>query len=225
MKTKNKKPTMSKDVRKLERYLQFQNAILSQVHDAIIAIGNDNKITYWNKGAEQLYQYTAREALGKNLSDINKFRWSTPAIVGSWHGEVIHVKKSGEEIYVDALANVIFDEKGKKIGLLAVVRDINEQKRTEYTMKFLIEASNILASSLDYEQTLTSVTRLVVPKIADWCSIDILDENGTLQLLSVARSEEHTSELQSPDHLVCRLLLEKKKKRTSMVCCAMKRTK
>src|SRR5258708_24295678 len=29
----------------------------------------------------------------------------------------------------------------------------------------------------------------------------------------VARSEEHTSELQSPDHLVCRLLLEKKKKR------------
>src|SRR5258708_11653745 len=32
---------------------------------------------------------------------------------------------------------------------------------------------------------------------------------------SMRRSEEHTSELQSPDHLVCRLLLEKKKKRTS----------
>src|SRR5258708_30400293 len=30
-----------------------------------------------------------------------------------------------------------------------------------------------------------------------------------------ARSEEHTSELQSPDHLVCRLLLEKKKKKTN----------
>src|SRR5258708_9246838 len=34
-------------------------------------------------------------------------------------------------------------------------------------------------------------------------------------LASSARSEEHTSELQSPDHLVCRLLLEKKKKRRS----------
>src|SRR5258708_13239329 len=34
------------------------------------------------------------------------------------------------------------------------------------------------------------------------------------------RSEEHTSELQSPDHLVCRLLLEKKKKRTDCGCCA-----
>src|SRR5258708_18429549 len=33
------------------------------------------------------------------------------------------------------------------------------------------------------------------------------------------RSEEHTSELQSPDHLVCRLLLEKKKKRIATTCC------
>src|SRR5438552_7072701 len=33
----------------------------------------------------------------------------------------------------------------------------------------------------------------------------------------VKRSEEHTSELQSPDHLVCRLLLEKKKKKTKYI--------
>src|SRR5258708_33563232 len=41
-------------------------------------------------------------------------------------------------------------------------------------------------------------------------------DNGTRKAHSVAqfRSEEHTSELQSPDHLVCRLLLEKKKKKT-----------
>src|SRR5258708_13399380 len=38
---------------------------------------------------------------------------------------------------------------------------------------------------------------------------------STLPTSRAARSEEHTSELQSPDHLVCRLLLEKKKNRTS----------
>src|SRR5258708_22812712 len=37
--------------------------------------------------------------------------------------------------------------------------------------------------------------------------------NDLLRQLSCCRSEEHTSELQSPDHLVCRLLLEKKKKK------------
>src|SRR5258708_15379348 len=36
-------------------------------------------------------------------------------------------------------------------------------------------------------------------------------EEGTLEVFRMSRSEEHTSELQSPDHLVCRLLLEKKK--------------
>src|SRR5690348_17538892 len=41
--------------------------------------------------------------------------------------------------------------------------------------------------------------------------VDVIDE--TLGVLPVARSEEHTSELQSPVHLVCRLLLEKKKQK------------
>src|SRR5438552_17156862 len=42
---------------------------------------------------------------------------------------------------------------------------------------------------------------------------DFAIRRGSMELLSAwsARSEEHTSELQSPDHLVCRLLLEKKK--------------
>src|SRR5258708_37187858 len=42
---------------------------------------------------------------------------------------------------------------------------------------------------------------------------DERDRGGLLVPGRRARSEEHTSELQSPDHLVCRLLLEKKKKR------------
>src|SRR5258708_14016793 len=45
----------------------------------------------------------------------------------------------------------------------------------------------------------------------------IMDPAGKLKALSApSRSEEHTSELQSPDHLVCRLLLEKKKYNTPL---------
>src|SRR5574344_3135972 len=44
-----------------------------------------------------------------------------------------------------------------------------------------------------------------------YCNRDYLYDNG--KRVGVNRSEEHTSELQSPDHLVCRLLLEKKKKK------------
>src|SRR5258708_11619555 len=44
--------------------------------------------------------------------------------------------------------------------------------------------------------------------------------SGAAIYVNVARSEEHTSELQSPDHLVCRLLLEKKKRANARQSCA-----
>lgn len=50
----------------------------------------------------------------------------------------------------------------------------------------IAEASTLLASSLDYETTLTSVANLVVPRIADWCGVDILEEDGSLSRLAVA---------------------------------------
>src|SRR5947208_6890926 len=57
---------------------------------------------------------------------------------------------------------------------------------------------------------------LVLPLVYDVqklgeCDLDLDQELTLTELLHVVRSEEHTSELQSPDHLVCRLLLEKKK--------------
>ncbi|MBD0327543.1 MAG: GAF domain-containing protein, partial [Pyrinomonadaceae bacterium] len=51
---------------------------------------------------------------------------------------------------------------------------------------FLAEASAILASSLDYETTLTSVARLAVPHIADWCSVHIIEREGVILPLALA---------------------------------------
>ena len=51
---------------------------------------------------------------------------------------------------------------------------------------FLAEASAALGSSLDYEATLRTVAELAVPHIADWCAVDIVDEQGRVQRLAVA---------------------------------------
>ncbi|HZH98128.1 MAG TPA: ATP-binding protein [Fimbriimonadaceae bacterium] len=51
---------------------------------------------------------------------------------------------------------------------------------------FLNEASKVLAASLDYEETLKTVANLVVPELADWCGIDLLRDDGTLQRVTVA---------------------------------------
>ncbi|HZP80735.1 MAG TPA: ATP-binding protein [Chthonomonadaceae bacterium] len=53
-------------------------------------------------------------------------------------------------------------------------------------LEFLAEADAILVSSLDYETTLTNVAHLAVPKLGDWCAVDILESSGAIRSLAVA---------------------------------------
>jgi signal transduction histidine kinase len=59
-------------------------------------------------------------------------------------------------------------------------------EEAEHRLTFLSEAATILASSLDYESTLGTVAHLAVPRIADWCAVDVVAEDGSIQRLAVA---------------------------------------
>jgi PAS domain S-box-containing protein len=56
-------------------------------------------------------------------------------------------------------------------------------------MTFLAEASEVLASSLDYNHTLGQVARLSVPGLADWCAIDMVGPDGEIERLAVAHED------------------------------------
>ncbi len=56
-------------------------------------------------------------------------------------------------------------------------------------LAFVAEASELLASSLDYEQTLKQVARLAVPRMADWCAIDMVGPDGSIERLAVAHED------------------------------------
>ena len=60
---------------------------------------------------------------------------------------------------------------------------------------FLARASEILASSLDYRQTLASVARLAVPEIADWCLVDMLQGDGTIESIAIEHSDSSRADL------------------------------
>jgi signal transduction histidine kinase/ActR/RegA family two-component response regulator/PAS domain-containing protein len=65
--------------------------------------------------------------------------------------------------------------------------DITQQKLTERRNAFLSEVSAILSSSLDYQVTLGHVAQLVVPELADWCTIDVIEENAVRRLAGLHR--------------------------------------
>jgi PAS domain S-box-containing protein len=83
-------------------------------------------------------------------------------------------------------AHPVRDADGRIIKWFGTCTDIDEQKRAADSLRFLAQAGALLASSLDYETTLAALTRLAVPRLADWCSLDILGEDGVVRLLAVA---------------------------------------
>ncbi|HEY6103050.1 MAG TPA: SpoIIE family protein phosphatase [bacterium] len=68
-------------------------------------------------------------------------------------------------------------------------------ERAQSRLTFLTEASAMLATSLDYEETLRNLARMAVPQFADWATVDVLDENGRLERLGVAHVDPAKVEL------------------------------
>lgn len=84
-----------------------------------------------------------------------------------------------------ARAQAMRDEHGAVVRWFGANTDIDEHKRVERSHRFLLEASAVLSSSLDFEVTLASIARLSVPHVADWCSVHLLD-GGELRNVAVA---------------------------------------
>ncbi|NLB95628.1 MAG: PAS domain S-box protein [Armatimonadetes bacterium] len=81
------------------------------------------------------------------------------------------------------------DEEGRIVRWFGTATDIDDQKRAEERVRFLGEASAILASSLDSEKTLQRVARLAVPALADWAVLDLIGEGGAIRRAVVAHRE------------------------------------
>ncbi len=67
--------------------------------------------------------------------------------------------------------------------------DIHDRKRVEDAQRFLLEAGAELTSSLDYRRTLTAVAHLAVPQIADWCSVHVVEPDGSIRELEIAHAD------------------------------------
>jgi PAS domain S-box-containing protein len=91
-------------------------------------------------------------------------------------------KRTGEERWRVVKATLV---PGPPRLAVNVIEDVTEVKRAELGQRFLAEAGAVLASSLDYEQTLRRIAELAVPRLADWCSVT-LPAGDRLRTVAVA---------------------------------------
>jgi len=147
--------------KRTEERLREQAAMLDQTHDAIVVRGfYDGKVTFWSRGAERIYGWTAEEALGRDVADFvhvdpngaDDLRVELLS-KDEWHGEKRHRTKDGRELIMSTRATLVRDEAGEPKSVLSINADVTEQKNLE--LRFLraqrMESIGTLASGVAHD--------------------------------------------------------------------------
>src|SRR3712207_38055 len=108
-------------------------------------------------------------------------------------GERKFRRKDGSLVDVEVSVSTIL--RNGRETMCAVAHDITERKQREEAQRFLAEVGAALSSSLDYRTTLANVARLAVPRLADWCAVDIVEEDGSLERLAVEHEDPQKVQL------------------------------
>ncbi len=164
-------------------------AALESINDGFIVLDTCWCYTYLNRAAETMLQKKREDLLGKNIWEIN------PEAVGTTFWEKYHEAADAQTIVE---LEDFYPPFGKwfhvrvypsEAGLAVYFQIITEHKQLQQHLHFLFHASKALSSSLDYKMTLQTIANLAVPHIADWCTIDMLAEDGSIEQLVIAHAD------------------------------------
>ena len=191
--------------KRAEEKLRFQRALLEAQSETsmegILVVSAEGKIISFNR------RYVEMWGIPEEVMALR----SSEAVLQAIHAKVLDPRgfldrvaylyehpgeESRDEILLkdgrtfDRYSSPIGGRDDAYCGRVWYFRDITERKRTEEAQRFLAEVGAMLSSSLDYQATLTRVARLVVPHLADWCAVDIVDEDdGSVHRLAVSHED------------------------------------
>ncbi|PKL67025.1 MAG: hypothetical protein CVV28_08205 [Methanobacteriales archaeon HGW-Methanobacteriales-1] len=147
------------DRKMAEDKIQMLARIVESSDDAIISKSLKGIITSWNKGAENIYGYSAEEAIGKNVSLLAppKLKNEIKELIESiklgkrvFHHDTVRVRKDGAKINVSLTLSPIFDGSRNLIGISTIARDITDRKKADEALRLSnIYNRSLIEASLD----------------------------------------------------------------------------
>lgn len=150
-----------RDRQQADKKIRDQAALIDIATDAIFVQDLDQRIVFWNQGAERLYGWAATEILGQSVSVLS----SQNAVAqletgfqqtmdnGFWHDELDHVSNTGKPITVASRWTLVQDETHQPQSILIVNTDITDQKKLEaqfYSIQRL-ESLGVLVSGIVHD--------------------------------------------------------------------------
>ncbi len=149
-------------------------------------VGLDGRFLNVNRSLCEIVGYSERELRTKTFQDITypadlegdlaNARQLLQGEINSYQFEKRYIHKEGHLVSVLLTGSLVRDSRGDPLHFIAQIQDISERKRLEQDWRFLAETGLQLAGSLDTRATLAIVARLVVPALADWCVIELVDD-------------------------------------------------
>ncbi len=193
----------------LQRVEQRQEAILVSLAEAITVVDEQGRTVFANQAAADLLgaaspsELTEAPAgsimprflvLDEQGGELDLESMPGRRLFRGEHPEPLLVRNivraTGEERWLIVRSSPIVDPTTGRIRYAAnVFENITEVKRAQLAEHFMAEASRVLASSMDYEETLRELAKLAVPQIADWCAVDLLGEDGELERMAVHHAD------------------------------------
>jgi PAS domain S-box-containing protein len=175
-----------------ERSERFTREILESIADPFVVQDAEWRFRYINEKAAEVFDRSGRGGhalIGRVLWDVY------PEIVGT--PIEAEMKRSAHERIPVTLETPNVDRSEWSAlycyplpegGLATQWRDITARKRAEEAARYLAQASDVLGASLDYERTLAELANLVVPQLADWCTVDVVGDDGAIRQLALAHA-------------------------------------
>jgi PAS domain S-box-containing protein len=123
--------------------LRGQAQLLDLTHDSIFVRDTNDIITYWNRGAEELYGWSREEAVGKVSHQLMKTIFPAPLAdisaellrTGRWDGELAHTRRDGSRVTVSSRWSLQRDERGRPAGALETNNDITERNQAQEALR------------------------------------------------------------------------------------------
>jgi PAS domain S-box-containing protein len=181
-------------IRDNQKQLKEKALILTQVQDAVVSTDMERRIQTWNKGAEQIYGYTAEEMIGKPI-DLVVFPEDQSVIEtqvlkpfrrkGFFRGVIRNRTKAGKEVFIDLNLTMLRDENGIPIGQIGCSHDITEKRAQQEDLLRIVS----------HEQ------RKIGQELHDTIGQELVGLGFLAQNLIDTLSEDESPELQSAQSL------------------------
>jgi len=146
------------ELKRAKEGLRDRAEVFELAHDAIVILGLDSRIQTWNRGARDLYGWSADEAVGQVSFELlrTEFPESLESMMAGlqvskeWEGEIRQFCRDGSAVVVASRWSLLRNERGNPSAILEINRDITERKQAEEKLRTASRyARSLIEVSLD----------------------------------------------------------------------------